>query len=215
MPHNNKRKRQAKSTPTNPSKKPRRRRSTKPKPGDVQNWPPQVWELFRAKLQKNLNQKNQPYYKKVPLIPQGEDGPPALKDEKCFVTLGSPSITVTYQGIEYQRRIHRLFFILAQIDAGRGVPSNKVQASHLCPDEINEDGRGIRHCCNPDHMTAENDTRNKSRQRCCGWIWIFSYEGRRGGYWYPQCIHRGKPCLRYTKPTIPTAFLLSPSKLCQ
>jgi len=95
---------------------------------------------------------------------------------------------------------------LRQLEKDKPFLRATEQSSHLCMDSVNTDGKGAKHCCNPDHMVVEDDQKNKARQRCAGWIWIHSFQGKEGGYWYPTCSHE-PPCLRFTpKATIPTTI---------
>ncbi len=113
---------------------------------------------------------------------------------------------VCCEGQEYQRPLHRIKLLLHLRATNQAIPSSDQQASHLCMDTINVDGRGEKHCANPLHMVVESDADNKARQRCAGWIWIHSYEGNTGGYWYPSCTHN-PACLRFTpKTTVPTVL---------
>lgn len=161
------------------------------------DWPAAVWELFEKKMEQNKTSKSKPYFVTAPLCPLPEIVPPALSAEQCHNPAGSNNVMVCYNGKEYQRPLHRIRFLLKIRKEGQ-LPneSKSMQASHLCPDDVNVDGKGAKHCCNPDHMVAEDDKTNKSRQRCAGWVWIHPHRGNDNGFWYPSCIHN-PPCLRF------------------
>lgn len=168
-------------------------------------WPESVWTA-RNKLKANLNSKGTHYLHSVPIGTSCNCIPPALKHESCLYPTGSAAITIVVDRMQYQRPLHRIVLLLHSKDAGLDILDSEQQASHPCMNLINKDGRGYRQCANPFHMVIEDDRTNKSRQRCAGWIWIHSFQGIQGGYWYPACIH--KPCcLRYTdKDSVPTYF---------
>ena len=116
------------------------------------------------------------------------------------------SCRVSHDGLQYQRPIHRIMHQLSERSQGRPFLANEQQSSHICMDAINVDGKGAKHCCNPMHMTVEDDKTNKLRQRCQGWIWIHPYDGREGGYWYPTCLHKPQ-CKRFVpKDVVPTVI---------
>jgi Zinc-binding loop region of homing endonuclease len=107
---------------------------------------------------------------------------------------------------QYQRPIHRIALQLQRRNTNQPLLAKTQQASHLCMDDINVDGKGTKHCVNVNHMVVEDDKTNKMRQRCQGWIWIHPHDGNSGNYWYPSCVH-SPPCLRYQpKSTVPTHF---------
>lgn len=168
----------------------KRKRTNKPSGGSPLTWPGEILVAVEKKLKRNLTSKGKPYIKKVALA-NGHDVPSPLLNEVCWHPAGSARITHCDTKKEYASAIHRLNFLLANKE-------NKVlQASHICPDWVNTNGRGEKHCCNPSHMVNEDDKTNKSRQRCAGWIWITPYDGNPGNYWYPSCQHT-PPCLVFT-----------------
>jgi hypothetical protein len=175
-------------------------RKNKPRNTDKpEKWGDAVWKAFETKINNNLTSKNRTYYE--PFVPRGVELPPVLAADPCQIPTGSNNIMVCVNDQEYQRPIHRIRMLLK----ARGLRSAQ-QASHLCMDAINVDGRGEKHCRNPSHMVVEDDKTNKSRQRCAGWIWIHPFQDQPGGYWYPSCVHEPQ-CLRFTPKTkVPTAL---------
>lgn len=173
---------------------PKRRKNSPRNTQHPRLWGDKVWQAFQQKLESNTNSKGKPYYITEPL---GHDSPPHLENENCWNPAGCNFITVCVDGQEYQRPLHRILLLLRLREKGEPLPEKEGQASHLCHDSINKDGKGAKHCCNPDHMTVESDAQNKSRQRCAGWIFIHTYGGHAGGYWYPSCTH-SPVCIRYT-----------------
>ena len=170
----------------------------------MQSWPTEVIATFKSKLARNINSKGLPYTQ-VQVSPTGL--PPALLASPCIIPFGSSSITAVVKGFQYQRPLHRMIIQLERNALGEPFLEKDEQASHICMDEINIDGRGVTHCVNAKHMVVESDKTNKSRQRCPGWIWIREYLGHKGDYWYPSCIHQ-PACLRYTeKDMIPSYFV--------
>lgn len=168
-------------------------------------WPDAVWEAFETRLSTNRTSKNTTYLQEA-VVPNDNDLPPALQRERCLVPTGSNMIMVVVNGRQYQRPLHRMKLLLHLRSAGIADALDIAeQASHLCMDAVNVDGKGSKHCANPLHMVVEDDRTNKKRQRCAGWVWIHPYQDRLGGgYWYPTCIH-DPPCLRYTpKALMPT-----------
>lgn len=164
-------------------------------------WPEAVWDLFERRLAKIINSNGLPYYTSAQLLSNIENGPPLLHNEQCHIPYGPNMIMVCYQHRQYQRPIHRIRFLLDL--RGKIITSAdriRIQASHLCCDEINMDGKGSKHCSNPNHMVPEDDKTNKSRQRCAGWIYVRPFQGKPGNFWYPTCVH-DPPCLRYTPST--------------
>ena len=118
--------------------------------------------------------------------------------------LFTPVRSVVVDGMQYQRPMHRILLYLQRQQDGYPIPKFGEQASHLCMDAINTDGRGEKHCVRPEHMVVEDDQTNKLRRNCAGWIWIWPTEGNPGNFWYPTCTH-DPPCLRYTdRSNIPT-----------
>jgi len=158
-------------------------------------WPDNVWTAFSNALTRNKNRDGNPYY--VKSRPLGEL-PPALLGEYCHNPKpeGSNTITVCVNDMQYNRPIHRIRMMLRCRELGNPIPNKEEQCSHLCLDEVNIDGKGSKHCTNPEHMVIEDDRMNKSRQRCAGWVWIHPYHNHDGGYWYPTCTHN-PPCIRY------------------
>jgi len=185
----------------NPEKK-RKKNSPKTKL-QPQEWPDIVWKIFDQKISNNRNSKSEPYYKEEALG-NAQEVPLALINERCHNPSGAAAMTIIANvGIgneEFQLPLHRLRFYLSYWKRSDQIPDSKVQASHLCLDRVNTDGRGSNHCCNPAHMVNEDDQQNKSRQRCQGWIWIHPYGGHEGNYWYPSCLHQ-PPCIRFTPKT--------------
>jgi len=163
-------------------------------------WPRAVWALLRKRLVENKNSKGETYYSEVPTIDDAE-APPAILAEMCHPATKSTRITVCYNSVEYSLAIHRARFMLQEQEKTGVLPSTGVQASHLCPDSTNIDGRGTFHCTNPLHIVAEDDKTNKGRQRCLGWVWIHPHDGHKGDYWYPTCVH-DPPCIRYREKDI-------------
>lgn len=168
-------------------------------------WPDAVWEAFETRLSTNRTSKNTTYLQEAAVVPDDDDLPPALRRERCLVPTGSNMIMVVVEGQQYQRPLHRMKLLLHLRGVGAADALDSAgQASHLCMDAVNVDGKGSKHCANPLHMAVEDDRANKKRQRCAGWVWIHPYQDRLGGYWYPTCIH-DPPCLRYTpKASVPT-----------
>jgi len=159
-------------------------------------WPNEVWDLFRVKLEVENNNKNgKPYWREVT-----SRKCPIPNLEPCTRT-GSSSrqITVVYNKMEYQRPVYRMRFLLKERNLGHNIRAAS-QASHLC---INKHGDPDP-CTTPSHMTSETDDANKERQRCAGWIWICSYNGHKGGYWYPTCKHEPACKVWTPKSVIPT-----------
>lgn len=170
-------------------------------------WPTEVWDIVRHRLGINKNSKGRSYYDEVPSVEDAE-APPAIQAERCHPATKSTRITVVYQSIEYSIAIHRARFMLAEYDKNdEEFPLSQAQASHICLDAVNVDGKGTFHCTNPQHMVSEYDKSNKSRQRCPGWIWIHPHDGHEGGYWYPTCIH-DPPCIRYRSKTVVSTQLI-------
>jgi Zinc-binding loop region of homing endonuclease len=189
-------------------KKKNKKRSNKPRKSskNLQTWDEAVWATAAEKLKKNLNSKGKPYYKEVRL--------PGAPDQvtPCHYPVGSQFFTLTSNNFthEYQMKMHRWRLCVSLWENNQPLPTTpQQQASHLCMDVVNEDGRGSKHCVNPLHMVIEDDKTNKSRQRCAGWIYIHQYENNVGGFWYPSCLHN-PPCLRFTPieeiPTVVTAY---------
>jgi len=177
---------------------PKRRRANKPTcTNPVADWPSEVLDLFKSRLEQNINRNSQPYFHKVSL---GEGAPPTLAQEECWNPAGSSTMMVCHGDYQYQRPLHRLTLLLKLRDDGHSLKgiNEEDQASHLCPDAINDDKRGDKHCCNPHHMVLEDDKTNKSRQRCPGWLWIEPRDGNPGDFWYNACKHQPK-CKVYTK----------------
>ena len=164
---------------------------------------PKILNIFKDKLETNRNSNGDSYYTVQEVdITQ----PPALQNSVCHYPTKSNQLMVAFEGTQYQRPIHRLSLQLDRHSKGLEFLSKTEQASHLCMDNINLDGKGNKHCVNVAHMVVETDKANKERQRCPGWIWIHDYQGNPGGYWYPSCIH-SPPCLRYQpKELLPTHF---------
>ncbi len=166
-------------------------------------WSDGVWEEFERKLNNNSTSKETTYYHDVDFE---KSAPPALNASLCQVPTGSNQIMVVHKKQQYQRPIHRMLLQLQRRRDDLPLLNKKQQASHLCMDTVNKDGKGLKHCVNVHHMVVEDDKTNKSRQRCPGWIWIRKYQENPGGYWYPSCIH-SPPCLRYQeKSIVPTYF---------
>lgn len=168
-------------------------------------WPDNVLDEAKSRLDANLNKKDEPYFVDHPISDNKHEVPPALQAEVCQHPRGAARITVNLNDFQYQSGIHRLRLLLRLRDEGKDWKSMQ-QASHLCPDYINVTGSGHQHCVNPDHMESEDDATNKSRQRCAGWIWIHQFEDHEAGYWYPSCVH-DPPCKRFTPKTeVPTVL---------
>jgi hypothetical protein len=187
----------------------KRCRKNKPRnTSDPKTWNEIVWKTFDLKITANLNSKGNSYYTEVSTMEQHitDDMPPALLLEKCTIPTGSNNMTICVNDMQYQRPLHRIRFLLRIRQETGNVLNSDEQASHLCMDAINVNGKGEIHCNNPNHMVIEDDCTNKSRQRCAGWIWIRPYAGNPGGFWYPSCVH--KPlCIRYTpKSQVPTVI---------
>jgi len=163
-------------------------------------WPADVWQAFSNRMCANRTSQGQPYYTRVAMCPPNVDAPEALRSVECDNPFGAAQVTICCNGQQYQRPLHRIRFLLKMRLLGQ-IPDSQEQASHLCMNMVNSDGRGAQQCCNPDHMIVEDDATNKSRQRCAGWIWIHAFAGHAGGYWYPTCVH-APPCLRYTLKSI-------------
>jgi hypothetical protein len=168
-------------------------------------WKPGVWDIFSEKLSKNRNSNEKPYYTVVKPLPAIAELPFAISTARpCANPTGSNSITIVFEREEYQRPLHRIRHLLEVRKNSGHVLGKYEQSSHICMDAINTDGKGTKHCTEPSHMIVEDDKTNKARQRCAGWIWIHTFEGHAGGYWYPTCTHM-PACLRYTpKENIPT-----------
>lgn len=184
----------------------KKRRKNKPRNISCPStWSDDVWKQFELMLTANQTSKGGTYYTEVPTGKHAPDEmPPALLWERCHIPTGSVNMMVCVEDMEYQRPLHRIQFLLKTRRETGIVLNNERQASHLCMDAINVDGKGASHCCNPAHMVDEDDRTNKSRQRCAGWIWIRPYAGNPGGFWYPSCVHN-PPCIRYTpKSQMPT-----------
>jgi len=179
-------------------------------------WPANVWSTFQDALSSNLNSRGRKYFEEESVWSDLRDLPPALQNERCHNPVGAAAITVCINGHQYQRPLHRIRFLLYQkahltADEFQAWLTTNQQASHLCMDRVNLDGKGTTHCSNPNHMVAEDDKTNKLRQRCAGWIWIWNYDDHPGGYWYPSCTHT-PPCLRFTpKSSVPTTIRCSGS----
>jgi len=197
-----------------PSSSPKKAKPSTPKnsPRNTQSpaeWSASVWEAFSRLMVTNQTKRasngvSSSYFTAVRMCLPDEEAPPALQDCMCHYPTGAGAVMVCLDGQEYQRPLHRLRFLLKMRQMGLPLDS-AVQASHLCMNRININGKGERQCNQPDHMVAEDDATNKARQRCAGWIWIHPYDGHEGGYWYPTCLHGPEPCLRYTpKTSIPT-----------
>jgi hypothetical protein len=195
--------------PTMEPEKKRGKRKNKPKgTSNPVEWKDSVWNAFSTRLESNTNSKGDTYYTTTPMTNTTADAPPCLVDEECWNPSNSPRITVCVDDRQYQMAMHRIMLLLRLRSEGRPLPTTREQASHICADAINTDGRGATHCCNPDHMVIEDDKTNKSRQRCAGWIWIHKYNDHIGGYWYPSCTHN-PPCKTYTpKHAIPTILAI-------
>jgi Zinc-binding loop region of homing endonuclease len=162
-------------------------------PSDPAEWPVNVWDTFQRKLEANVSSAKKPYFEVF--TPQGEL-PPALQHDPCHHPSGSSSMTVNLNDFEYQRPLHRIRHLLQQRQKGK-ILTTEEQSSHLCMDFANEDGRGTKHCCNPEHLAVEDDKKNKERQRCAGWVFVHPYKANPGNFWYPTCTHQ-PPCKRYT-----------------
>jgi len=162
-------------------------------------WPGKVWEEFERKLTKNEHRTGV-YYSEIPMMTDPE-APKELRDERCHNPGKSQQMMIVVGGKQYQRPLHRIRLMLKMRRQGLVVPDSVDQASHLCPDSVNVDGKGSKHCCNPNHMVLESDKINKQRQRCAGWIWVRRYKNNPGDFWYPTCTH-SPPCLRYTPRTV-------------
>jgi len=167
------------------------------------DWPMAVKTRLKEMIETNRNSKGAPYLVMVPF----RDAPPALAAEQCWNPARASKVTVCHAGVQYQRPLHKVAMWIADDKAGRTEPAN-VQASHLCPDDVNVDGKGEKHCCNPAHMCWESDIANKSRQRCAGWIWVHQVDRPRAeGHWFPSCTHV-PPCLTFTpKGEVPTLLV--------
>jgi len=162
-------------------------------------WPDNVWEEFERRLAKNKHRTGV-YYTEIPMVADPA-APQELRDERCHNPGKSQQMMVVVDGKQYQRPLHRIRWMLKMRQQGLPVPDSIDQASHLCPNLVNVDGKGSKHCSNPNHMVLEGDKTNKQRQRCAGWIWIRRYKNNPGDFWYPTCTH-SPPCLRYTPKTV-------------
>jgi len=162
-------------------------------------WPDKVWKEFEGRLAKNQHRSGT-YYTEVPMITD-QEAPQELLNERCHNPTKSQQMMVAVDGKQYQRPLHRIRLMLKMRQQGLPVPDSVDQASHLCPNLVNVDGKGSKHCCNPNHIVLEGDKLNKSRQRCAGWVWVRQYKNNPGRFWYPTCTH-SPPCLRYTPKTV-------------
>ena len=186
-------------------KAPKATRKNKPRAtARPHEWPDAVWQKLDLLLeQRNRNSQGNPYWVERDMVPDAAL-PPALEDDRCHNPFKSARVTVCYKDRQYQIALHRARLFLRLRRNGLPLPCTKTQASHLCMDMINTDGKGNTHCCNPDHQSCESDGENKDRQRCAGWIWVHTHRDNPGGFWYPTCLHK-PPCKRFTpkdmKPT--------------
>jgi len=181
------------------AKKPNKKKKNSPRNTEAPStWCEEVWTTFQKRLDKNLNNKGKPY-----IAPHREPDTPEFITS-CMYPPKSTAMTVIAAGMEHQRPIHRIQMMLKARKEGQSL-TKADQCSHICMDPLNPTGNGPKYCCNIDHMVIEPDQENKDRQRCPGWMWIHSFNGNDGDFWYPACQHN-PPCMhRYTpKAKIPT-----------
>ena len=174
----------------NPAKKAKKNKETNRK--DCSTWPESVWNGFSSKIELNQNSKGASYYTVQPV-------PLALVKSPCHYPTGSNQIMISTLNQQFQRPLHRLMIQLDRRSKNLPVLTKIQQASHLCMDGINEDGKGSKNCVNVNHIVVA--TRQTSLDNAA----------QDGSGFNPlmitletTCTH-SPPCPRYqTKATIPT-----------
>lgn len=109
---------------------------------DISQWPIEVLKLFQSKLKYNKTSKNSSYTTAQAI---DENQPPELQKSVCVYPTKSNQLMVVYEGQQYQRPIHRLVLQLDRYSKGLNFLSKTEQASHLCMDSVNLDGKGNTH----------------------------------------------------------------------